>query len=472
MSKLVTSELEKKFIIGPFNEPPFDIYRINPIGIATGKYSDKKRLIVDLSAPHDSEECSINELIDKEEYSLSYVSVDDAIQQIQLMGRQSKLCKLDITDAFKLIPMSPKLWPFYGICWNQQYYFYTKLTFGCRSSPKIFDLLSTALCWIISTNYQVEYIIHFLDDFLTIDAPSVLAERTMAILLMVFKKLNIPVSPSKTMGPCDSLEFLGITLDTVKMEARLPANKLQRISRTIESFCERRSVTKRELLSLLGHINFASRVIIQGRSFTSYLLTLAASVKKLHHHVHFTQACRQDLYMWHSFMEQWNGHSVFLHDATTLAHDIDLYTDAAGVIGFGGYYHGQWFQSHWPQHISLDKSDMSMAYMELYPIVVAAIIWGPKWAALRIKIHCDNQATVDIIKKGRSKCEYIMPIMRRLTWCSFINNFVLTAVHIPGKQNNIADALSRFQTDRFRRLAPLADAHPQPVPAYNSVPLY
>jgi hypothetical protein len=43
---------------------------------------------------------------------------------------------------------------------------------------------------------------------------------------------------------------------------------------------------KRELLQLLGHINFATRVIIPGRTFVSYLLTLATSAKELEHWVH------------------------------------------------------------------------------------------------------------------------------------------------------------------------------------------
>ena len=40
--------------------------------------------------------------------------------------------------------------------------------------------------------------------------------------------------------------------------------------------------SKRELLSLLGHLNFAMRVIPQGRSFISRLLDLSKSVEKLH----------------------------------------------------------------------------------------------------------------------------------------------------------------------------------------------
>lgn len=74
-SELLQTELERGYILGPFASVPFETYRISSLGIAIGKYSGKKRLIVDLSAPHENQERqSLNELIDKEEFSLSYVT--------------------------------------------------------------------------------------------------------------------------------------------------------------------------------------------------------------------------------------------------------------------------------------------------------------------------------------------------------------------------------------------------------------
>ena len=65
------TELEQNYIIGPFSNPPFDNYRVSPLGVAIGKYSGKKRLILDLSSPHDEDlVCSVNSCIDKAEYSL------------------------------------------------------------------------------------------------------------------------------------------------------------------------------------------------------------------------------------------------------------------------------------------------------------------------------------------------------------------------------------------------------------------
>jgi len=45
-------------------------------------------------------------------------------------------------------------------------------------------------------------------------------------------------------------------------------------------------------------------------------------------------------------------------------------------------------------------------------------------------------------------------------------NIAFYAKHIPGSQNDIADALSRFQMGRFREVAPTADAEATPVPMF------
>ena len=332
VSELINYELEKGYLMGPFEQPPFDLYRVNPIGLVQGKYSNKYRLIVDLSAPHNNEEhASLNSLIDKDEYSLSYVKLDDAIAKIREYGKHSTLCKLDVVDAYRNIPTLPSQWKYLCIKWKGLYYFYTKLSFGSRSSPKIFSLLSEAIHWILTNNYGVECLLFLLDDFLAITRPSEDGNRTMALLTMVFNRLRLPIHPRKTLGPVTALEYLGVRLDSVAMTAYLPADKLARIIAMIDGFRHRRRITKRELLSLLGHINFASRVIRPGRSFISYLLSLAASVKELHYHVYLNQACLRDLSMWYNFMSEWNGISFFYDENVTLAADMQLFTDASGV---------------------------------------------------------------------------------------------------------------------------------------------
>jgi hypothetical protein len=70
-----------------------------------------------------------------------------------------------------------------GFKWEDKYYFYTRLYFGCRSSPKIFDQLSVAICWILQNNYYMKHVLHLLDDFLVIDEQYVNAEIRMQSIM-------------------------------------------------------------------------------------------------------------------------------------------------------------------------------------------------------------------------------------------------------------------------------------------------
>ena len=153
-------------MMGPFETPPFPVYRISPLGIATRKYSGKKRLIVDLSSPHNSHIPSINSLIPSHDFSMHYHTVNHAINLIHLTGRGSLLSKADITNAFKVLPIHPDFWHLFGVRWKRSYYFAVRLTFGCKSSPKLFNSLSDALCWILTNNHPIAHLVHLLDDFL------------------------------------------------------------------------------------------------------------------------------------------------------------------------------------------------------------------------------------------------------------------------------------------------------------------
>ena len=292
---MLREEVENGFLLRPFSSPPFPVYRISPLGLVFGKYSNKPRLILGLSWPHDTTHIpSINNLIDKDACSVTYATIDEAIQSIILVGQNLFLCKCDVAAAFKLIPIRSDLVPFYGFCWENQFYFFVRLPFGGRSSPRLFDCLSTPLEWILIHNYGIKYCQHLLDDFLTVDSTEEEDLRTMLILTILFKQLGIPLSHSKTLGPLTSLVYLRVVLDTSLFATRIPTDKIQRMTNLIHEFSPKKRCTKRELLQLIGHFNFATHVIAPGRSFMSYLFQLSCTVKELHFHVRIGKGARID----------------------------------------------------------------------------------------------------------------------------------------------------------------------------------
>ena len=143
-------------------------------------------------------------------------------------------------------------------------------------------------------------------------------------MLQVCNKLGSPIAEGKIEGPTAVIIFLGILLDTSKMELRLPKDKLEDLLRLLRQWTRRKKTTKRELLSLIGKLSFAAKVLPAGRIFLSRLIDLSTSAKKLHHHIHLSASARADIQWWQDFLPGWNRVSLMLQDDWETAIDLDL----------------------------------------------------------------------------------------------------------------------------------------------------
>jgi len=158
--------------------------------------------------------------------SLSYVSVDDAAREVFRQGQHSLMAKVDVKSAYRNIPVHPDDRWLLGLQWGGAVYVDTALPFGLRSAPKIFTAVADAVEWILRSE-GVNFVIHYLDDFLLVGPPnSDDCASSLAILLRVFKRLGLPVAVHKLEGPWWCLSFLGFEVDSNAMEVRLPRSKL------------------------------------------------------------------------------------------------------------------------------------------------------------------------------------------------------------------------------------------------------
>ena len=107
-------------------------------------------------------------------------------------------------------------------------YIDTCLLFRLRSAPYLFNHLSTALHWTLEQNYDIEHLLHYLDDFFTADpANSNICEKNLYAMLALCEKLNVPIKPSKVEGPTTTLTFLDILLNTTSMKASITSERKQ-----------------------------------------------------------------------------------------------------------------------------------------------------------------------------------------------------------------------------------------------------
>ena len=103
VDRYLTEELSYRRLAGPFK--PLDIpnSHISRFGVIPKNHQPNKwHLIVDL--PHPSGQ-SVNNGIPKDLCSLTYITVDTAIEQIMALGKGTLLAKIDIKSAFNLLPV-------------------------------------------------------------------------------------------------------------------------------------------------------------------------------------------------------------------------------------------------------------------------------------------------------------------------------------------------------------------------------
>ena len=417
----------------------------------------KWRLIVDMSHPKGS---SINDGISPELCSLAYASIDDAVKIILQQGRGAELAKLDVANAYRIIPVHPEDRSLLGMRWKGKLLIDTALPFGLRSASKIFTAVADGLQWILS-NRGVGPSLHYLDDFLFVGPPqSSQCRESLQLAVAVCQELGVPLASDKLVGPIQKLQFLGITLDTVNLELHLPAEKLVRLKVLVSSWRGKRSCRKRELLSLIGHLQHATRVVKPGRSFLRRMIDLAQVAKELHHHIRLSASFRSDLEWWAMFLSDWNGVSM-MASLGRVSPEVTITSDASGKTGCGAFsLLGKWFQGLWHGV----WQDVHITVKELLPIVIACAVWGHECQGKTVRCLCDNAAVVAIIRSGTCRIPLAMHLMRTLFFFTAHFQISLVAEHIPGHHNEAADAISRNNLTLFYQQVPGAEQLPTPIP--------
>ncbi|WAR22977.1 LOW QUALITY PROTEIN: hypothetical protein MAR_036646, partial [Mya arenaria] len=271
------------------------------------------------------------------------------------------------------------------------------------------------------------------------------------------KTIGLPIKSSKTVFPNTQVEVHGILVDTNSLTASLPPDKVQLLRTLLEVL---KNVTLKQLQSLLGHLNFACKVIKPGRCFLRRLYDLTTGCAKPNHHIRLTSETKAVIALWHTFLNDYNGCTLLTGDRFTTSTTLKFFTDAAGSKGFACTHGSSWTFGIFPQKVKQHH----ISILELYPIALAVTMFGHLWQNINICFICDNMAVVYCLNKQSSKDKTMMKLIRNIVLSALENNFCFQAKHISTKKNTICDLLSRLQVQEALALAPHLNKTPLPLP--------
>ena len=304
---------------------------------------------------------------------------------------------------------------------------------------------------------RLRFLIHYLDDHFLANVSRETCQANMDTFLHICSKLGVPIADDKLEGPSMCLTYLGIEIDTVSMTVRLPAEKLSKLKSMVLEWAGRRKCRKRDLLSLIGFLAFACKVVKPGRIFLRRLIDLASSVDSLHHYIYMNAEARADIDWWVRFLPDWHGVAI-IHPTPITQVELQLSTDASN-LGFGCVYGNHWLYASWVPEWAPSK-ECHINVRELFAVWAAVYTWGEEWANREVVIFSDNKAVIDIWFTGSCKDRKMMSLIRSLFFRTAELNINLLLSFVPGRYNINADLLSRLQVQEFKRSLPTADKEP------------
>jgi hypothetical protein len=333
----LAEDLARRRVVRRLSRPPFFS---SPLGLVP-KGDGGFRRIHDLSTPAQR---SVNDRTPDHYKTLKYTRIEDVYAAVLAAGRGAIILKRDIRDAFRNIPVSPANQWLLGFEWRDQFYAETCLPFGLGTAPFLFNMFAEALHWVIEARIQDVEVLHYLDDFLFFSPPGRDTPPLAELWISLTDYLGIPRNDDKDRQG-QVVEALGIEIDTLKLEARLSASKLEKARTGAEKLLRSGWASLSEMQEIAGFLAFCARVTRYGRPFLASLWAWLSALPKGKRRRRLPRPVIEDLRWWHELLPNFNG--VLLLDTSTRPL-FRVFTDACPKDIGGFFYEG--LTSDWSHH--------------------------------------------------------------------------------------------------------------------------
>ena len=260
---------------------------------------------------------------------------------------------------------------------------------------------------------------------------------------------GVPLKPSKLVPPSPTIEYIGFQLDTLEMTISIPAEKRTRIATQLISWLEipplrntPQPQSLSEAQSLLGYLMHIVQVIPEGKIFCVRLIHFTASWKS--HHTgrcHISTGLRTNLGWWFELLQNWSGRHLI---SSSIWVDVGIYTDASGSLGAGAFFGNRWWCVQWTSSYQANHAGYDIFWKEMFAIWVSLCLWGHSFHGRHIILHCNNQACVESLSKGRAPHHLLVnDLICRIMLLQLELGFYIQARYIESTLNP-ADSLSCF----------------------------
>ena len=320
------------------------------------------------------------------------------------------------------------------------------LPFGYRDSPRVFQKLMLAA--VRTLRESGVRIIVYLDDVLLLAKGETSCRRDRDRLLRRLVKLGLGINLTKSMlRPRQTVTFLGIEISIPNLQLSLPEPKLAKTLRIIKKVLKRadrgREITTWELQSLLGTLQSLNECVLPTRLRQNACFELLTKAEKAPTgRILVSEQVKNDMLWWRDNLKDWNGRAII---PPTPDHTIEV---DASDLGLGGVLVGEegqtivhsFFQDGRRLHIN-ERELMAAAY------VFKTFATRRDWTDCGVRIRTDSLVAMTYLNKMGGRRPRLCRVTEEIHNLALQRGITLSAEWIPGKENSIADRVSRIQGD-------------------------
>jgi len=360
---------------------------------------------------------------------------------LDLIERNCYMASIDLKDAYYSMSIHPNDRKYLRFIWNGTLFQFTCLPNGLSSAPRWFTkLLKPIFSQLRSSGFVSVY---YLDDTWLMGRSIEECNLNVSNTLEMLQKAGFLVNEEKSrMSASQMISFLGFDINSKTMTVSLPADKRFEILSLCNILLKGNSFKIRFVARVIGKLVSCLPAVQFGALFYRYLETdkiksLKLSAGDYDSYMTLTEDSKSELKWW-------------IDNALNCSRPIDLpdysctLTTDASKLGWGAVYDGEKTGGRW----SAIEAECHINELELLAIFYGLKSFSSHISGSHVRVQSDNTTAVTYINNlGGVKSVGCHEIAKKIWLWALQNRVILSAEHLPGSVNVLADKASRVFDD-------------------------
>ena len=370
-----------------------------------------------------------------------HFKMDTLTTAIKMMRKGCYMASVDLKDAYYTVPIAAEHQKFLKFLWRGCMYKFTCLPNGLACAPRVFTKLLKPL---FATLRKLGHLCFgYIDDTYLQGDTSNECSRTVDATVDLFSKVGFITRPDKSvLIPTQKLVFLGFILDSLLMLVRLTPEKATKVKNICFKLISTQFPSLQEIAEVIGILVSSFPGVAYGPLYYRALESakcagLRASKGNYSFKISLPLEAKRELQWWIDNVE--TATNPISRDPPQIFVQSD-----ASLIGWGAVCDNVTTGGRW----TAEESQLHINVLELQAAFFALQSLCSKESNTHIQLQLDNTTAVSYINAiSGNKSPQCNKVSHQIWVWAIEHNIWLSATHLPGTQNVIADRKSRVFND-------------------------